>query len=71
VSLELVVVLLLVLFVKCTPHHLLLLLHTSFVDSITYSGAAATLRSYVTANDARGSYTVSVNMTSRLQVGQW
>jgi hypothetical protein len=51
---------------------LLLLLHSSLhLDPITYSGASATLRSYVTANSARGSYTVSVNMTSRLQVGQW
>jgi hypothetical protein len=52
---------------------LLLLLHRAILlaDPITYSGPTATLRSYVTADAARGSYTVSVNMTSRLQIGQW
>lgn len=41
-------------------------------DSISYtSSTSATLRSFITANATRGSYTVSVNNTSRLSVAQW
>jgi hypothetical protein len=51
---------------------LLLLLVLCLAHSISYTAStSATLRSFVTANATRGSYTVSVNNTSRLNITQW